>query len=334
MPNIGHITAFCLALALAAGAAAQEDRRYLRPELPGAQTQQGESEDATGDEAIDPNWIDTSHAYATDQAQALTEWMDDFFGEPNYDLEQAESQLRIQWRNSWDEQDDYNTKVRLRGKLQLPKVSQRLNLVFSGEDGDTVVEDDREDGDSAELLFNVNEASRERVDLTLNINSDGLRPGVRYRNKGPIDDVHYYRFTQRLEWENDEGFYTTGQLNLDRIYGDTRLLRWSNRIVYGEETLGAEWRSVLSMSVRQPPEVNADQQVISYYAGVVGNTDPSFIENYRAGIVFRRNFYRKYLFFEVEPSYNLRKRLEDEDREGVWNIMLRFEVVLERDLRH
>ena len=27
------------------------------------------------------NWVDSSHAYATDQAQALTEWMDSFFGE-------------------------------------------------------------------------------------------------------------------------------------------------------------------------------------------------------------------------------------------------------------
>lgn len=328
MPHICRIAVLCLTCVIGAGAVAQESGRYLRPELP--RDDEPEETTGTGD---DINWVDTSHAYATDQAQALTEWMDDFFGEPNYDLEQAESQLRIQWRNSWDEQDNYNTKVRLRGKLQLPKLSQRLNLIFSGEDGDTLVEDERTDDDSAELLFKLNDVSRQRLDLTLNLNSDGLRPGVRYRNKGPIDDKHYYRYTQRLEWESDEGFYTTGQLNLDRIIDDTKLLRWSNRVVYGEETLGTEWRSIVSLSVRKPPERNADQRVIAYYGGVEGNTDPSFIENYRAGVVFRRNFYRKFLFFEVEPSYNLRKRVDDEDRDGVWNVILRLEIVLERDLR-
>ena len=39
--------------------------------------------------------------------------------------------------------DDYNNKVRLRGKLQLPRLSKRLNLVFSGEDGDDLTDDER-----------------------------------------------------------------------------------------------------------------------------------------------------------------------------------------------
>lgn len=277
------------------------------------------------------NWVDTSHAFATDQAQALTEWMDEFFGDPNYELEKAESQVRLQWRNSWDQQDNYNTKLRLGGKLQLPKISQRLNLVFSGEDGD-VVTDDRADDNSAGLLYNVNDKSRQRLDLTLNLNSSGLRPGVRYRNKGPISDDYYYRYTQRLEWENDEGFYTTSQLNLDYALSQWRLVRLSNRIIYGEETLGAEWRSILSHSRRRPSE-HGDQRVVSYFAAIEGFSDPTLIESYRAGMVFRRQVYRKFMFVELEPSYIFRKRIEDDNRDGVWSIRLRFEVFLTRDLR-
>ena len=72
------------------------------------------------------NWADQSHAYVTDQAQALTEWMDSFFGDPNYDIEKPESLLRLEWVNSWDEEDDESSKLRLRGKLQLPAISKRL----------------------------------------------------------------------------------------------------------------------------------------------------------------------------------------------------------------
>lgn len=279
------------------------------------------------------NWIDTSHAYATDQAQALTEWMDDFFGDPNYDLEEAESQVRLQWRNSWDQQDNYNAKLKIRGKLQLPKVSQRLNLVFSGDDGDNIVSDERVSEDTAGLLYNVEDGSHSRLDLTLNASSNSLRPGVRYSNKGGLAEHSYYRYTQRLEYENDEGFYTTGQLNLDYALDQSQLVRWSNRIIYGEETLGAEWRSILSLSKRRSSEINGDQRVISYYVGIEGFSDPSLVENYRVGAVLRRQVYRKFLFVELEPSYNFRKRLEDENRDGAWNIILRLEIKLEKDLR-
>ena len=117
------------------------------------------------------NWVDSSHAYATDQAQALTEWMDSFFGDPNYDLEKAESLLRLEWTNSWDEEDDYNANLRLRGKLQLPRLSKRLNLVFSGEDGDELTEDERSQEDRVGLLYTVAEKRRSRVDLGVGINS-------------------------------------------------------------------------------------------------------------------------------------------------------------------
>ena len=83
---------------------------------------------------IPVNWVDESHAYATNQAQALTEWMDAFFGDPEYDAEQAESLLRLELANEWDEEDGNDFSVRLRGKVQLPKISRRLNLVFAGEE--------------------------------------------------------------------------------------------------------------------------------------------------------------------------------------------------------
>ena len=76
-------------------------------------------------------WVDSSQAYASDQVQALTIWMDNFFGDPTYDLEKPDSLVRLDWQNSWDEEDGYKARVRLPGKLQLPKISKRLNLLFS-----------------------------------------------------------------------------------------------------------------------------------------------------------------------------------------------------------
>ena len=66
----------------------------------------------------DITWVDSSHAYATNQAQALVEWMDAFFGDQTYNLEQAESYLRLEFIEDWDQDDGNKFKVRLRGKVQ------------------------------------------------------------------------------------------------------------------------------------------------------------------------------------------------------------------------
>ncbi len=282
---------------------------------------------------ISINWVDSSHAYATDQAQALTEWMDNFFGDPNYDIEKAESLVRLEWVNDWDEEDGYNTKLRLRGKLQLPRLSKRLNLVFSGEDGDTLSGDDRQNEDRVGLLYNVAERKRSRVDLTLGFNTGDLRPGIRYRNQGPITERFSYRYTQRIQYETGEGFYTTGQINLDHAQSENTLVRWSNRVVYGEEAPGAEWRTRLSLSRRMRPVRKKHHLVISYFGAINGITDPSYTKNYRLGMLFRRQVYRQYLFAELEPSYNFRRNNVDAGRNGVWRVVVRFEIALQRDLR-
>ena len=291
-------------------------------------------EEPIGGEADDApiNWVDTTHAYATDRAQALTEWMDSFFGDPNYDLENAESLVRVVWRNELDQTDGYNTKVRLRGKLQLPKISKRLNLFFGGEDGDDLSNDERKSEDRAGLLYTIDQRRRSRVDLTLGFSSEGFKPGVRYRNQGPLYEDSSYRFTQQVEYKDNKGFFTTGELNLDKALSRADLLRFSNQAVYGENTEGTEWQSALIMYQRRSLH-KRDPRVFAWFGSVDGVTDPSYVKNYRLGVLFRRQLYRPYLFVELQPSYNFRKQRNDDERRGAWSLELNFEVALERDLR-
>lgn len=280
------------------------------------------------------NWLDTSHSYATEQAQAVTQWMDAYFGEPNYELETAESQLRLDFTTEWDEQDHINNNVRLRGKIQVPRISKRLNLVFSDEEGDELDTDlnERDRSSGFGLLYRVSEGKHSRFDLTMGINWNRVRPGVRYRYQGALSDVSTYRFTQRLQYDNKNGGFATSQIELNRVLGENTLLRWNNRAVYGEETNGTEWVSRLSLFQRHKT-VNRNRHLgISYFGAVNGITDPDYVKNYQLGVLFRRQVYRKYLFLEVEPAYNYRKENEDAKRQFAWSIALRLQIALERDL--
>ena len=284
----------------------------------------------------DPNeppytWVDSSYTYATTRTLALTQWIDNFFGDPNYDLEKAESLVRLEWTSDWDEEDDYNSKVRLRGKLQLPRISKRISLLFSGEERDDPAEEERVRDGQVGVLFNVDERKRNRLDLTLGVNWDELTPGIRFRSQGPFSKAYNYRYTQRLEYEQDEGVYATGEFNLDHALSENKLLRWSSRGIYGEESDGLEWQTTLSLSHRLGRARNErDQRVFSYFASATGFTDPNRTYNYRLGVQLRRQVYRQFLFMDVQPSYNFREG-SGGDLNGAWNIVLRLEIALERD---
>ncbi len=310
------------------------------PEDPDAEDSIGGWE-AAAPEPLDPNdpeeppinWVDTSHAYATNQAQALTEWMDDFFGDPNYDLEKAESLLRLELVSDWEEDQGSDFKIRLRGKVQLPKISRRLNLVFAGDDGQELDEEERQDEDRIGLQYEMRESDRGRFDLTLGFASGNFRPGVRYRLQDNISETATYRFTQRFQYEDGDGFYSTSLLENNWALDEDSVIRWSNRAKYGEHTNGVEWRTRLALRERY----NADSRrpmAVSYYGTIKGVTRPSnYIKNYRLGAVIRRQIYRDFLFLELEPALNYRRRNLEEERELIWGMVIRLEIALERDLR-
>lgn len=289
------------------------------------------AEDAVQDTSNPPiTWVDSSHAYATYQVLALTAWMDNFFGDPTYDLESPDSLVRLDWTNTWDEEDGHKARFRLRGKLHMPRISKRLNLLFNEQDGDELGADEqKESSDLVGLQYSLGELNRSRVDLTLDAGTWDLRPGVRYRNQGPISRTMGYRYTQQVEFKDGEGFYTTAEVNLDRVLDENSLLRWSNRLIVGEETDGEEWQTILSLDRRQRPLHKKHQLVIGYFGAIEGVTDPDYVQNYRMGMVFRRQVYRPFLFVELEPSYNLRRDSPEQSRSGAWNVVLRLEIVLQ-----
>lgn len=313
--------------AYGAGAAATSDslRGWTAPvpETPG--------EDETG-----RNWMDEGHAAVTNSAQALSQWMDEFFGDPTHDLDDdAESKLRLQFIDDWESgRGGHDFTVRLRGKVQLPRISRRLNLVFAGEgeeDPDDL-EDDRVNDDIG-LQYSLRESDRARFDTTLSVSSMNIKPGLRFRQRAPWRDERFsHRFVQRLQWDPNDRTYATTRFDLNFRQDEDNVWRWTNRTIYGEESDGLEWRSRLAL--RQRHFKDSDRPMaLEYYTTINGVTDPdAYVRNYRFGVLMRRQVYRDYLFVELEPAWNFRRDTIDESRDGVWSITVRFEFALRRDL--
>ena len=92
--------------------------------------------EAAAPEADDPkvNWLDGSQGYLTDQTQILANWKNSFFGDSDYDPEQAQSIIRIELEHDWNSDDGGSFCSKIRGRLHMPRLSKRLSLVFSGDE--------------------------------------------------------------------------------------------------------------------------------------------------------------------------------------------------------
>ena len=281
----------------------------------------------------DQGWIDGGHNYASRKANEMTQWVDNFFGNNERDLEQAESRLRLRTIYNWDERLDNEVKIRLGGKVSLPQISKRLDLVFRGEDMDDLSSDGVEDPseDRIGLQYQVgprDQIRKHRFDVTVGFGGSGPKPGVKYRYQDDWARDVSFRFTQRFTYDLGDGGYGSSRLVVDKALRERELLRAYTRFLYGEKTDGTEWSTSLSYA-RGWQGDNGRVGASWLYIGADGQTEPyDLVKNYKVGARLRRQAVKDFLFWEIEPSYNWRVDEPYFDREGAWRIELRLEFLL------
>ena len=288
--------------------------------------------DAKGVSESADGWVEGGHRYAARKADEMTQWVDNFFGNDERDLEQAYSRLRLRTIYDWDDRLANEIKVRLGGKVSLPQISERLDLVFRGEDMDGFNDRGVEDADEDRigLQYEVGPADRRngRFKLTVGFGSSGPKPGIKYVYQDALAETVNFRFTQRFTYDLGEGGYGSSRLVVDKALRERELIRAYTRFLYGEKTEGTEWST--SLSYARGWEGASGRVGASWlYIGADGQTEPyDFVKNYKVGMRIRRQAFKDFLFWEIEPSYNWRIDEPYFDREGAWRIELRLEFLL------
>ena len=277
-------------------------------------------------------WVEGGHRYAARKADEMTQWVDNFFGNDERDMEQAYSRLRLRTIYDWDDRLDDEIKVRLGGKVSLPQISERLDLVFRGEDmdgfNDRGVEDADEDRIGLQYEVGPEDRRNGRFKLTVGFGSSGPKPGVKYVYQDALAEDVSFRFTQRFTYDLGDGGYGSSRFVVDKALRERELIRAYTRFLYGEKTEGTEWST--SLSYARGWEGEGGRVGASWlYVGADGQTEPyDFVKNYKVGMRIRRQAYKDFLFWEIEPSYNWRIDEPYFDREGAWRIELRLEFLL------
>ena len=301
------------------------------------------------EQTADDGWVDSSHEYVGTKADDLAIYLDRFFGSGIEDLESADSNVRLTTRFQWDGDDGQEVKFRVRGNVHLPRINDRVSLVFNGEDDDfrqTNGPAEDEERNEIGLQVKAGESERSRFDVTMSVSSDlNLKPGVRYRFKDELGEWGRIRYTGRADYSDKRRFRHRHSFELDYLTGETSLLRWSNRFEKGQRTEGVEWSTALSWLLGYSIDSAA-----SFSIGASGNTEPyipeyiledppfvgrepdqsSLLTEYGVIFNFRNRLYKDWLYIEFEPGYTQRQRHHFEDRHGVFFGRVNFELWFNR----
>ncbi len=281
--------------------------------------------------------LDTSHRYVTRNLDDVARWFDGFFGDRELERESAHSIVRLQYNYSFIEAGESDDKLRLRGKVRLPKINRRLHLVFSDEEDENLTSsNDRnlfnnEESEAVALQLDVREEREFKLDHRVGLRSgDQVRVGSRARYQRVFADRWKGRISEELFWQDTVGFGTRTILDLDYVHDPVRLTRWRNRFDFDEESNGVEWSSLLSFN-----RALGDERALSYYLRAFGYTQPRYLTSgYGPGLVFRQNFLKNWLFYEVEPQYGWYRDEINSRREGIASVTLRLEVVFGEKYLH
>jgi hypothetical protein len=113
-----------------------------------------------------------------------------------------------------------------------------------------------------------------------------------------FSDVSLVRFAETVFALNTVGPGETTEVTLERLLNKKNILRWANSETVSYEISGVEWGTELSLI----HELSA-KSAITYTGGVYGNTSiPNWVTNYRIFTLYRRNFWRSWLFYEIQPE--------------------------------
>ena len=87
----------------------------------------------------DMTWADRQQKSIRNWADRTAHKMDDWFGETNPE-QPASATLRVIVDNRWNKHDDYDIKPRIRGRIKLPTLENRLSVVFGDDSLDNEIQ--------------------------------------------------------------------------------------------------------------------------------------------------------------------------------------------------
>ena len=274
------------------------------------------------------SWYDETQIYVNTSFCEPALWFDNFFGSDRVFNEGAAGTY-IRWRNdfTYDEEEYFDFKSNLSFSVELPGLESRLRLTFeSGEDETLRDISPGQESTTSTLGLQLDVKQNERSKFNISI-SLSPRIRLRYRYTYPVVESITLRLTQEVQREKAVNSART-LVDFEKLFKSQLFFRSSSEGKLSEEFEGVDWLQAFVLYQRINKKTS-----LSYETSANGITEPlTLATNYRVAVRFRKNFHRKWLFYEIAPELTWPVTLDEErleiaeDRRSKWLIFFRLEV--------
>ena len=280
-------------------------------------------------EAARDSGVDWAQRNISATINSAAQWADAFFDDERFVAEDASTKLRLR-ESAFLEHDEsnpeYKTKISL--SVDIPKTKNRLRVFVSSEEDtnktpDTLFNrvDTSEESSAAGVQFFAGRSKKRNISLTAGIKLDSVEffIGPRYRRTFRFDTFNV-RFTQRIRWFSSMGLEATTRFDYERLLSKSWFFRHTLDGRWRDEDPGYRYeiRPVLIQQL-------ANRRAIEYQWNNLFETDPNHsLESSTFLVRYRRNFLRKWLFYEINPQIAMR---DEDDFDPKAGITFQLEIV-------
>ncbi len=275
------------------------------------------------------SWYDETQVYVNSRFCEPALWFDNFFASERVFREGAAGTY-IRWRNefSYDEEEAFNFNYDLSFSVELPGLQDRLRLTFEN-DEDEALRDvapgaKQNATNSLGLQLDVAKSTRSKFNISVSFSP---RIRLRYRYTYPVFQSVTLRLTQEVQREKAVNSSRT-LFDFEKLFENRLFFRSSTEGKLSEEYDGVNWLQAFVLYQRVDKKAS-----LSYEASANGVTQPTALAlSYRLGVRFRKNFHRKWLFYEIAPEMSWPVTLDAQsqqivkDRRSKWLVFFRLEV--------
>ena len=274
------------------------------------------------------SWYDETQVYINSRFCEPALWFDNFFATDRV-FREGVAGTYIRWRNDfvYDEEESFSFKLGISASVELPGLQNRLRLTIESDEDENVKDISPESGqannNSLGLQGDVFKNDRSKFNVTVSLTP---RVRFRYRYTYPVYEDIILRFTQEAQWQDGVNS-ARSQFDIEKLFRKGFLLRAVSEGKVSEDFEGINWLQGLVLFQRINKKTS-----FSYESSVNGISEPSTkATNYRLGVRFRKNFHRKWLFYEIAPEMTWPVTLDEsgsvvKGRRSKWMLFFRLEA--------
>jgi len=275
------------------------------------------------------SWYDETQVYVNSRFCEPALWFDNFFASDRVFREGAAGTY-IRWRNefSYDEEEFFKFNSDVSFSVELPGLQDRLRLTFESDEDqslrDVAPGGNQNTTNSLGLQLDVTKNTRSKFNISVSFSP---RIRLRYRYTYPVFQSITLRLTQEVQREKAVNSSRT-LIDFEKLFDNRLFFRSSSEGKLSEEFDGVDWLQAFVLFQRINKKTS-----LSYEASASGITQPrSLALSYRLGVRFRKNFHRRWLFYEIAPEMSWPVTLDAARQETVisrrskWLIFFRLEV--------